>query len=475
MRFGYFISNARGDAAESDAQVLHDMIEQIECAEAAGFHIIWFPERHFNRSVMSPHPLISIVDAARRTSRVRLGTSVLIAPYRHPLILAEEIGLVDQLTGGRLEIGFARGATVFEYERFGIDDKAAAGRLQETMDILLGLWRTEGDFSFEGEHFSFGDTTATPRPLQRPFPPMSLAARSPESLRYCLKNGLAIHTTPLRQPKSAARTTIETIRAIVEEFPGLPWPQVAVETETFVSEDPMVVTNAMRHLEALHVMTQNFGKHGRIPAGGFGSREPLPQGLEISAGQLAERCVTGNPQSVLQQVRDYRDMGMQEFIANMDFGQSQRDILRSIELFGAHVISQDWSSADAGPVQQADSAATAERRNRLRRECETRFGADWQSRGESEWVAWFERRRQGDAPAPVEIFDVSLNASNIRAEATGIVPPSGKLCVLRDLPCPQCGRPTLVLCHRPNEEPPQELRAIAAASPQWAEWHHRHP
>lgn len=470
MRFGYFISNARAHTDESDAQVIRDSIEQVEAAEAAGFEIVWFPERHFNAAATSPHPLISIVDAARRTKKIRLGTSVLIAPYRHPLILAEEIGMVDQLIEGRLEIGFARGASPHEYVRFGLDDKEAAGRMQETMDILLGVWSTDGDFSFDGKYFKFPATYVNPRPLQAR-PPMSLAARSPESLRYCLENGLAIHTTPLRQPKSAAQTTMDTIAAIVDEYPDIEWPKIAIETETFVSEDPAVVMNAMRYLEQAHIRTNNFGKNGRQATRGFGPLDPLPKGLELPAEQLARNCVTGDSESVLQQVRDYRDMGMTEFIANMDFGQSQREILDSIALFGAKVIARDWTTAAVrGPKTRA--SASPEKREALRKSYEARFGADWLEWREPDWVKWFDGR--SGAEEGFEIFDVSVNPG-IRADANGIVPPSGRLCLLRNLSCPSCGRPALVLSDRRNGEAPKDLGEAVTRSKRWAEWHSRHP
>jgi alkanesulfonate monooxygenase SsuD/methylene tetrahydromethanopterin reductase-like flavin-dependent oxidoreductase (luciferase family) len=394
---------------------------------------------------------------------------VLIAPYRHPLILAEEIGMVDQLIEGRLEIGFARGASPHEYVRFGIDDKEAAGRMQECMDILLGVWGTDGDFSFDGKYFKFPATYVNPRPLQAR-PPMSLAARSPESLRYCLQNGLAIHTTPLRQPKSAAQTAIDTIAAIVDEFPGMEWPEVAIETETFVSNSEAVVMNAMRHVEQAHIRTNNFGKNGREAVRGFGSLDPLPPGIGISAEQLAERCVTGDGAAVLRQVQDYRDMGMTEFIAYMDFGQSQREILDAIALFGSKVISADWTTgAVRGP--KARNTVSPEKRDALRKSYDARFGANWHEWREADWIKWFDAK-SGDER--FEIFDIAVNP-DIRADANGIVPTTGKLCLLRNLACPKCGRPSLVLSYRPNSESPKALGEIVARSQAFAEWHSSHP
>src|SRR5215469_4056575 len=155
MRFGYFAPYIRGDLAKSLGQVYRDTAEQIECAEAAGFDVVWFPEHHFNHHYCAPNPLVNIADMAGRTKRIRLGTSVIVAPFHHPLIVAEEIGMVDHLVEGRLEVGFARGASIYEYDRLGLTDVRAADRLRESLDILLGVWEADEEFQYKGTEFAF--------------------------------------------------------------------------------------------------------------------------------------------------------------------------------------------------------------------------------------------------------------------------------------------------------------------------------
>src|SRR5215469_7792452 len=153
MRFGYFATYFRESEDKALRQVYRDTNEQVECAEASGFDIIWFPEHHFTHHYCAPNPLLNIVDLAR----------------------AEEIGMVDHLVDGRLEIGFARGASLYEYDRLGVTDVQAVGRTSECLEILLGIWKKDADYAFRGRHYEFGPTYIVPRPLQQPHPPIWVA------------------------------------------------------------------------------------------------------------------------------------------------------------------------------------------------------------------------------------------------------------------------------------------------------------
>ncbi|MGE3149004.1 MAG: LLM class flavin-dependent oxidoreductase [Pseudorhodoplanes sp.] len=474
MRFGYFASYVRGDIDKPLPQVYRDTAEQVECAEAAGFDIIWFPEHHFTHHFCAPHPLINIVDMARLTKRVRLGTSVLIAPFRHPLILAEEIGMVDHLVEGRLELGFARGASNYQYRRFGLDDSEAAGRLSECLDILLGIWRTDDDFEYHGTYYDFGPTYVVPRPLQKPHPPLAIAARTPETLRFCIERGLGLHTTPMRQPKSAAATTMNIIKAIASEYPEMAGFPITIQTETVVSNDWDVVMNAMRFLERNHTRLVNSTR--RQPIKAYGSLDPLEEGARITAQQLSERAVVGNPESCVRQILEYEALGMNEYIAAMDFGQPQHETLKSIELFGREVIPRyrEESKKLARPDARSARADSAAKKSELVEARNRSLGAGWQEWRESEWLDYFNRNGQANG-ARCEIFDFSAGPSNVRADAAGVVGSSGKLMLIRDRGCPDCGRPVLCLCYRPNGESMQCLHDMLQKQDAWSSWHARHP
>ena len=94
MRFDYFVTYRRTDSSEPVEQVYADGLEQIKLADQMGMETIWVPEHHFTNNLCSPAPLLSVVDMAHRV-RARLGTAVIITPYYHPLIVAEQVALAD--------------------------------------------------------------------------------------------------------------------------------------------------------------------------------------------------------------------------------------------------------------------------------------------------------------------------------------------------------------------------------------------
>src|SRR4029450_12695401 len=126
MKFDYFVTYKRTNSAEPVERVYAEGLEQVQLVDQMGVETIWFPEHHFTNTLCSPAPLLSVVDMAHRV-RARLGTAVIITPYYHPLIVAEQVALADQLTRGRLDIGFGRGCFKYEYSRLGTEEAEGGG------------------------------------------------------------------------------------------------------------------------------------------------------------------------------------------------------------------------------------------------------------------------------------------------------------------------------------------------------------
>lgn len=136
-----------------------EITEQVVAAEAMGYRSVWFAEHHFGATKgRLPSPLLFIAHAAARTSRIRLGPAVLLAPYYHPLRLAEEIATVDALSGGRLEAGIGSGSAPSDAAAFGVDLSEKHARLSDTLGLLRRAWR--------GEPVGENDLRVTPRPIQ---------------------------------------------------------------------------------------------------------------------------------------------------------------------------------------------------------------------------------------------------------------------------------------------------------------------
>ena len=232
MEFKFFaganprtVDKGANEHRETTAEVFKHQAEFIELAEHYGFASVGFTEHHFNRTGFSVAPLISAVEAASRTKRLRVSTDVILTAYHHPLILAEQIALTDILTGGRLDCGFGKGSSGFEAMRVGLSGiKEAGERQNEALEILLGVWAKEEEFSYEGRYYKILPTMPMPRPVQQPHPPMWVAARSTESLRFCILHGLGILTTAQSEAMSQVYDQLQVLDALVEDLgaPGRP-------------------------------------------------------------------------------------------------------------------------------------------------------------------------------------------------------------------------------------------------------------
>ena len=163
-------------------------------AEALGFDSLWVGERVFYPGKAPPdapidfEPLTVLSYVAARTSRIRLGTSTLILPYRHPLLVAKAVATLDQLSGGRVILGVAAGWLEAEFAALGVPFGDRGAICDEYIAALRELW-TGDEPRFEGRFCSFGPLTFSPRPVQQPHPPIWIAGDSDRALRRAVELG----------------------------------------------------------------------------------------------------------------------------------------------------------------------------------------------------------------------------------------------------------------------------------------------
>jgi alkanesulfonate monooxygenase SsuD/methylene tetrahydromethanopterin reductase-like flavin-dependent oxidoreductase (luciferase family) len=132
---------------------------------------------------------------AARTQNLRIGTAVTLAPLYHPLRLAEELALLDILSGGRLNWGAGRGFDAREFTSFGIPAEESAARMMECVEIVLGAWKSER-IAHRGRYWQIDEIEVLPKPLQRPHPPVWMAATSPDAVRRAAAGGFDLLLDP---------------------------------------------------------------------------------------------------------------------------------------------------------------------------------------------------------------------------------------------------------------------------------------
>src|SRR5437899_3974073 len=179
-------------AGMSQEAAFAESFEQVDAAERWGLDAMWLAEIHVapERSVCAA-PLTIASAIAARTQRMKIGTGVQVLPLCHPLRLAEEAATVVQISHGRLIFGIGRSGFPRTYEAYGVPYGESRERFAETLEILKRAW-TEPSFSYQGKFYSFDNVKVTPRPYQKPWPEIRVAANSADTFPQIAKDGHAV-------------------------------------------------------------------------------------------------------------------------------------------------------------------------------------------------------------------------------------------------------------------------------------------
>jgi len=180
-------------------QCFQDGMEKLEFADHLGFDWISFSEHHYSYNSVAPHPAIMAAAMADRIKRAKLAILAHILPLNNPVRVAEELAMLDCLTGGRLVVGFLRG-TVNEDQTFSVNPAETRGRSLESMELIVKALTEPQPFGWEGRFYQFRTVAVWPRPLQQPLPPTYVLTRSPESAEFAASHhlGLSVSFAPVK-------------------------------------------------------------------------------------------------------------------------------------------------------------------------------------------------------------------------------------------------------------------------------------
>src|SRR5713226_6099192 len=188
MEFGLFFLMQR-DEAWNEQAVYDSRLEQMLAAEALGYSSVWIAEHHFNDYGLCPAPPVLAAFVAARTTSLRLGMGVSLLPLHHPVDLAEQLAVLDVVSGGRLDVGIGRGGTLQDYQTFQSDRGDSRARVEEGIALMRHSW-SGAPFDFQGRFHSAERLHVRPRPAQRPHPPLFIAANSEDSVLSAARLGL---------------------------------------------------------------------------------------------------------------------------------------------------------------------------------------------------------------------------------------------------------------------------------------------
>lgn len=329
MEFGVFDHLDRNDLP------LHDYYEArlklIEAYEAAGFYAYHVAEHHSTPIGMAPSPSVFLAAVAQRTRRLRFGPMVYALPLHHPLRLIEEICMLDQLSGGRLEIGFGRGSSPVETAFYGQDPGNAQAVYSETRELILqGL--THPKLNFAGSFFSFKDVPMELEPMQKPHPPLWYGVHSVEAAERAAHQRLNMVSL---DSAADTRRYYHRFREVWRHANGnAPEPKLGLSRFIVVAEDARDALAAARRAYPI------WHRHFYYLFSLRGGKPAHPRPPEFDEMMQLRQAIAGNPETV----RDFLQSQLAESGANYLVGQfafgdlSLAESLRSVRFFRDHVM-----------------------------------------------------------------------------------------------------------------------------------------
>jgi len=335
VEFGLFDWIDRGSVPLR--QLYEDRLELLEAADAAGFFCYHVAEHHATPLGMAPSPALFLAAAAQRTRRIRLGPLVYLLPMYHPLRLIEEVCMLDQLSGGRLELGVGRGVSPYELVYCGVDPAGTRPIFTEALAVLLaGL--TNSRLSFDGAHYRYDDVPMELHALQRPYSPLWYPTNNPESVEYAAANG---YNFVGLGPAAALRGQVDAYWRSWEQHrhdPGrlnghVGAPKVGILRQVVVADtdEEASATARAAHGDWYRSITKLWHDHNDHSVDGLFTWETATQ---------YETMIFGSPARVREQVaRLLAESGCNYLICAFAWGTlPHQQTLRSLRLFAERVM-----------------------------------------------------------------------------------------------------------------------------------------
>jgi alkanesulfonate monooxygenase SsuD/methylene tetrahydromethanopterin reductase-like flavin-dependent oxidoreductase (luciferase family) len=327
-------------APEKLGALYDQRLRMLEYADKAGFYSYHLAEHHLTHLSGVPSPGIFLAAASQRTRRIRLGALVFLLTLYHPVRLAQEICMLDQLSGGRLDIGTGRGISPHELRLLGADAEDSRGVHDEAFKLILELLSTGKLAGFEGKHFHFDALDIVLRPVQRPYPPLWYPVIDPDRARWVGSEGL--NTVTLLGADANTRALVQAYeeawqanRASSSRLNAhVAQPKFGLMRQVYVAENR---EQAMREAKTAHAQHSwaflyLWDVFGEAQAHAY---------LKDWEGQMQMGGVlVGTPAEIREQVQQQMDLtGANYFVANFAFGdQTDEQVLRSIGLFTTEVM-----------------------------------------------------------------------------------------------------------------------------------------
>lgn len=350
MKFAHF-SHVWNKPNMTPAQRYQQLWDELALCDEHGFDYAFVVEHHFRPyEALMPTPSVYCATAAAHTRRLRIGPMGYVVPLYDPLRIVEEAAVLDNVMGGRLELGLVSGIAPDYFAPYKADYENRRAITQEALSIVKTAFSTEGRFSFNGKFHQYQDLQLSVKPLQKPHPPMWIESRDPPTLQLLAQEG--IHTGYVFfSPRQEMATRYREYVRLWQQAGHSKKPNTSYWVLVYVDEtDEIAVERAKPHF--VHAFSKVFGV--REVDGVFKPQlaENAERRGDYAAAEIARHLTdldyllernlafVGSPAAVARNMRRAAEEGMiNTMLCELNFGSmSDEDLRRSIALFGTQVI-----------------------------------------------------------------------------------------------------------------------------------------
>ncbi len=305
MKFGLFGGATAGrNTATDDSDSFANFVDFVVEADNVGLTGLFVVEHHFTGFGQVSATMNLLTYLAAKTKNIRLGPGVMVLPWHNPVLLAEQAATLDVLSGGRLDMGVGKGYRYNEFQHFCVPLDEAEERFQETVGLMKRAWISEERFSYHSDRWNFADIIVEPAPVQKPHPPLWLAAGRPESIRAAARGGYNLLLDQF------ATFDVIAQRLAIYRDEIVKMGKVFDPMTVGVSRAILMVRNAEERAKAVENRSKSLARmnaFGRSPDGKYVSSMTSDSDL-VRATE--EGALIGEPDEVIERVRGLQNAGV---------------------------------------------------------------------------------------------------------------------------------------------------------------------
>ena len=331
MRVGLFLSLEH--APDDDIQArMQDLLEFVRTARDAGFDFVHAGQHLLVPQFQYMQSLPVLARIATEAGDMEIGTDVLLLALHHPVHVAELVATMDIICGGRFSLGVGLGYRDVEFESLGIEKGSRLGRFLESIELIKALW-TQPVVTFKGDYFEVNDVTLAAKPLQRPRPPIIIAASGDKMVKRAAVIGDAWSATGHGTIDTLIRQTEIYKAALAEQGKSFPPPRFRLSKELYVAPTrEQAERESYPYIQAKYAAYSAWGQDAVLPAG---------ESFAKSIAELREdRFIIGTPQDCIDEIEKHREaIGFRDFSFRLQFpGMPQPQVMNALSLFAERVL-----------------------------------------------------------------------------------------------------------------------------------------